>query len=99
MRGRSRPTIATRAPRRASPIAVAFPMPLVAPVTSTVLPAIGLSTERLGRHALRVRAAVPRPLTSSHTPKVSSNSPPGTSRNMLTLLPRSSPEAPAKWMT
>src|ERR1700724_2724908 len=40
-RARSRPVIPTRAPRAASPIAVALPIPPVAPVISTTLPAIG----------------------------------------------------------
>src|SRR5882757_48867 len=37
----SRPVMATRAPSAARPAAVALPIPLVPPVTSTVLPAIG----------------------------------------------------------
>ena len=41
VRTRSRPVIATCAPILARPSAVARPMPLVAPVISTVLPAIG----------------------------------------------------------
>src|SRR4030088_2292435 len=40
-RARSRPVIPPRAPRAASPIAVALPIPPVAPVISTTLPAIG----------------------------------------------------------
>src|SRR5438105_15464694 len=36
----SRPVMPTRAPNRASPTAVALPIPPVAPVTRTVLPAI-----------------------------------------------------------
>ncbi len=40
VRSRLRPVIATRAPIAASPDAVALPMPEVAPVTITVLPAI-----------------------------------------------------------
>ena len=39
-RSRSRPVIATRAPIAARPRAVALPMPPLAPVTSTVFPAI-----------------------------------------------------------
>src|SRR5450755_189932 len=42
---RSRPVIPTRAPIVASPIAVALPIPLVAPVTSTTLPAIGSASD------------------------------------------------------
>jgi len=38
VRVRSRPAIATCAPKSAKPSAVALPMPLVPPVTRTVLP-------------------------------------------------------------
>src|SRR5438105_14982633 len=40
-RARSRPTMPTRAPSVASPIAVALPIPPVPPVIRTTLPAIG----------------------------------------------------------
>src|ERR1700682_6550346 len=40
-RPRPRPVIPTRAPMDASPIAVAFPIPPMPPVTRTTLPAIG----------------------------------------------------------
>src|SRR5579862_514927 len=43
-RPRSRPVMPTRAPIMASPIAVALPMPPVAPVISTTLPVIGSSS-------------------------------------------------------
>src|SRR5450755_2644936 len=42
---RSRPVIPTRAPIVASPIAVALPIPPVAPVTTTTLPAIGSASD------------------------------------------------------
>src|SRR5438270_5407268 len=50
-RARSRPVMPTRAPREASPIAVALPIPPVPPVIRTTLPAIsrhGLPTVGLG---------------------------------------------------
>src|ERR1022692_2999897 len=44
-RVRSRPVMATRAPMVASPIAVALPIPPVAPVIRTTLPAIGSASD------------------------------------------------------
>src|ERR1700687_2541829 len=46
-RARSRPVMPTRAPRAASPTAVAFPTPPVPPVTRTTLPAMGSVSARV----------------------------------------------------